>query len=381
MRIFDVISLRIWLWRRWTTPERSACLGLVHKSFLRPWKCRQRRTTNSKRDFDLFGNALCRLENLLPDLSVLPQGGTELPPPPLSLESLYFCIPPSDKLYELWDKLEDRQFNLRNSRTIDGVERELSLFAPALSVEALIQAQSSGLSVSTVRSSLSAPRPPYRFRVMLRHAIELADVAIAFSQKLEQALTARDGEGLQRLKAEHEVRILKEQTTTLQKELLAADETIKSAVKNMVTHYETQTFYDGRPYMNGWEIAANISYGLSFLLQAVVATGYVASGALALLPSFIVGAVGVAGSPAAVAQTGGKDYSSSARDFIVGTAGALASAFDKAGSMLEHQANYVVRKEIGEQRTHCQARNGARTNRDQDCRDSAGYCQGATPRA
>src|SRR5258706_124236 len=60
-------------------------------------------------DLDLFGNALRRIENLLPDLSVLPQGGAELPPLPVNLESLYFCIPPSDKLYDLWDKLEERQ--------------------------------------------------------------------------------------------------------------------------------------------------------------------------------------------------------------------------------------------------------------------------------
>jgi hypothetical protein len=151
----------------------------------------------------------------------LPHSGAELPPPPLSLESLYFCIPPSDKLYELWDTLEEREFNLRNSRTIDGVERELSLFAPPLSVEALIQAAASGLSVSAILSGLSAPRPPYRFRVMLRNAIELADVAAAFSQKLEQVLTARDGEGLQRLKADHEGQLLKEQTKALEEELLA----------------------------------------------------------------------------------------------------------------------------------------------------------------
>lgn len=294
---------------------------------------------------DLFGNALCRLENLLPDLSVLPHGGVELPPLPLSLESLYFCIPPSDKLYELWDKLEERQFNLRNSRTIDGVERELSLFAPPLSVEALIQAAASGLSISAVLAGLSAPRPPYRLRVMLRHAIELADVAASFSQKLEQALTARDSEGLQRLKAEHEGRLLTEQTKALEQELLAAGKAIESAQKNRQMHQETQIFYAGRPYMNEWEIAANIAYGVSFALQAVVAIGYAASGGLALVPGFMVGAAGFGGSPQVSAETGGPNFSSSARDFVVGAVGALAAALDKAGSMLEHQGNYLVRHE------------------------------------
>jgi hypothetical protein len=74
------------------------------------------------------------------DEDTLPYSGDELPPPPLSFESLYFCIPPSEKLYELWDRLDKDQFNLRNSRTIDGVEAQISIFAPPLSIEALIQA-------------------------------------------------------------------------------------------------------------------------------------------------------------------------------------------------------------------------------------------------
>src|SRR5262249_174244 len=162
------------------------------------------------------------------------------------------------------------------------------------------------------------PRPPYRFRVLLRHAIELADVAAAFSQKLEQALTTRDAEGLQRLKTEHEGLLLNEQTMALEQEVLAAGKAIQSPQKSRQMHQEAQTFYAERPYMNAWEIAANISYGVSFALQAVVAVGYAASGGLALVPSFMIGAAGFGGSPTANAQTGGKDYSSSARDFVVG---------------------------------------------------------------
>src|SRR5450830_458972 len=294
---------------------------------------------------DLFGNALAKLENLLPDPSVLPHGGAELPPLPLSLESLYFCIPPSDKLFELWDTLEERQFNLRNSRTIDGVERELSLFAPPLSVEALLQATASGLSISAILDALSAPRPPYRFRVMLRQAIELADVAASFSGRLEQALAARDNEGLQRLKAEHEGRLLAEQVRALELERDAAIETIASAQKARQGHAESQAFYIGRPYMNGWETAAVVSYGIATALQAVVAIGYAAAGGLSLVPSFMLGAAGFGGSPTVNAQTGGRDYSSSARDFVVGAVGALGATLEKAGAMLDHQGSYQVRHE------------------------------------
>lgn len=294
---------------------------------------------------DLVGNALCTLENLLPDDSGLPRGGAELPPPSVNLESLYFCVPPSEKLYELWDKLEARQFNLRNSRTIDGVERSLSLFAPPLSVEALLQAAAAGLSTSAVLAALSAPRPPYRFRVMLRHALELTDVAASFSQKLEQALTARDSEGLQRLKAEHEGRLLTEQTEALKQEILAAGKTIESAKKGRQLHLETQTFYAGRPYMNGFEIAATACYGISFGLQALMVVGHVAAAGLAAVPKFMIGAAGFGGSPTANAQIGGDQLSEAASQAMVGAVNAAAGALDKAGSMLNQQASYLVRQE------------------------------------
>ena len=301
---------------------------------------------------DVFGNALCRLENLLPDVSVLPQRGNELPSapptsaPPINFTSLYFCIPPSEKLFEIWDILAERQFNLRNSRTIDGVERDLSLFAPPLSVEALIQASAAGLSIGEILSSLSAPMPPYRFRVMLRHAIDLASVAAGFSQKLEQALAAADGEGLQRLRSEHEDRLLKEQQEAMRQEIKAAINAVTSARKGKQMHEESQEFYAGRPYMNTWEIAATACYGTSLALQIVTAIGYAASGSVAIaMPEFTVGAAGFGGSPVATVGKGGGTISSGTKDLMVGLLSSISTALDKAGSMLSQQGNFQVRHE------------------------------------
>jgi hypothetical protein len=301
---------------------------------------------------DAFGNALCRLENLLPDLSVLPQGGAELPSPPqppappIDFASLYFCIPPSEKLFELWDTVAERQFNLRNSRTIDGVERDLSLFAPPLSVEALIQASAAGLSIAEILSGLSAPMPPYRFRVMLRHAIDLASVAAGFSQKLEQALAAADGEGLQRLRSEHEGRLLREQQEAMRQEIMAAINAVSSARKGKQMHEESQQFYAGRPYMNAWEVAATVAYGASLALQIVTAIGHAAAGTIATaMPEFTIGAAGFGGSPVATAGKGGGTISTGTRDLLVGVLSAISTSLDKAGSMLSQQGSFKVRHE------------------------------------
>jgi hypothetical protein len=294
---------------------------------------------------DLFGNALRKIENLLPDLSALPHGGAELPPPPLSLESLYFCIPPSDKLFELWDLLDERQTNLRNSRTIDGVERSLSLFAPPLSVEELIAATAAGLSVSAIISGKSAPRPPYRFKVMLRHALDLAEIASSFNHQMEQAIITGESESLVRLKTQNEGFYLDQQTNLLREEIKAAGGAIAAATKARQMHSDTEQFYANRPYMNPWEIAGTATAGVSLGLQAVMAIGYIAAGGLSLIPKFMVGAAGFGGSPTANAQTGGDTISQAARDVMVGAINATAGALDKATQMLDKQAAYLTRKE------------------------------------
>ena len=79
-------------------------------------------------DIDLFGNALLDLENLIPDLSLLPHEGAELPPPPATLASLYFCIPPNENLLAMFDVVADRLLKIRSCRNIDGVQASLALF-------------------------------------------------------------------------------------------------------------------------------------------------------------------------------------------------------------------------------------------------------------
>jgi hypothetical protein len=54
---------------------------------------------------DFIGNALIEFENLLPDITVLPHAGAELPPAPITISSLYFCIPQNDKMLEYWIRL------------------------------------------------------------------------------------------------------------------------------------------------------------------------------------------------------------------------------------------------------------------------------------
>ena len=151
---------------------------------------------------DAFGNALIDLENVLPDLSVLPEGGAELPPPPITLSMLYFCIPPNDKMLEYWDRIADRLFKIRHCQNIDGVERSLALFAPPIDPGMLVRAAAAGLDISAVLAGVNAPMPFYRFTVFAQKATELAQEVRSLGLSLLQALEKKDIEAMSLLRSE-----------------------------------------------------------------------------------------------------------------------------------------------------------------------------------
>jgi hypothetical protein len=138
----------------------------------------------------------------------LPEGGAELPPPPITLSTLYFCIPQNDKMLEYWDRIEDRLFNIRHCRNIDGVERSLALFAPPIDPGALVRAAAAGLDISAVLAGLNAPTPFYRFNVLSQKATELVQEIRTLGGSLLSALEKKDGEALALLRSELEIKVL-----------------------------------------------------------------------------------------------------------------------------------------------------------------------------
>jgi Tc toxin complex TcA C-terminal TcB-binding domain/Neuraminidase-like domain len=126
-----------------------------------------------------------------------------------SLGSLYFCIPRNDKLDEHWDTVENRLFNIRHCRNIDGIERKLPLFEPPIDPALLVRATAAGLDLATVLSGLDAPLPLYRFNVMLQKALELCAEVRALGNALLNALEKKDAEQLSLLRSGHELEMLK----------------------------------------------------------------------------------------------------------------------------------------------------------------------------
>jgi hypothetical protein len=89
-------------------------------------------------DLDAFSNAIVNFENLVP---VLPGSLATNGQPPLP-GLLYFCIPQNDQMLAYWDRVADRLYKIRHCLNIEGVFRQLSLFAPPIDPGALVSAVS-----------------------------------------------------------------------------------------------------------------------------------------------------------------------------------------------------------------------------------------------
>ena len=254
---------------------------------------------------DAFGNALIELENILPDLSALPEGGAELPPPPVTLSMLYFCIPRNDKMLEYWDRIADRLFKIRHCQNIDGVERSLALFALPIDPGMLVRAAASGLDLSSIISGMNAPAPYYRFQLLSQKATELVQEVRGLGNSLLMALEKKDSESMSLLQGELQMALLKQMTAMKKQQVEEALEQIDILKKTKAVTEEKSRYYttiqkiianeqlnlDKLDQAVGWQTAANITYALG--------------AGLALIPDFALGASGFGGSPHGAAKFGG----------------------------------------------------------------------------
>ncbi len=192
-----------------------------------------------KDKLDDFGNALVELENIFPYTSAVNIATTSTGGNLLGIGSaLYFCIPANDKLLGYWDTVADRLFKIRHCQDLDGVERGLALFAPAIDPAALIQARSQGLSLGSILADLSSPPPIYRFAYLVQKANEFCNDVKALGSAVLSALEKKDGEELSRLRSSQETTMLERVTGIRERQVLSA----KVSIENLLKVRETAKF-------------------------------------------------------------------------------------------------------------------------------------------
>jgi 5-hydroxyisourate hydrolase-like protein (transthyretin family) len=280
---------------------------------------------------DSFGNALVELENILPDLSVLPEGGAELPAPPVTLSMLYFCIPANEKMFEYWDRIADRLFKIRHCQNIDGIERSLALFAPPIDPGMLVRAAASGLNLSSVIAGLNVPTPYYRFNVLSQKATELAQEVRGLGNSLLVALEKKDVEGLTLLRSELELKVLNAVKDIKKLQINESKEQIEVLKKTKKVTEERQKYY-----RNIQKIISKEQLSLDLLEfaqreQVSAQNINILASVLGYLPNVTIGASGFGGSPHVNAQWGTGN--------IISALQAAAGTHNLMASMMTYQAN------------------------------------------
>jgi hypothetical protein len=265
---------------------------------------------------DIFGNNKVEVsaENEL-GLPIRVVASTEGTEPLPRLETFYFCIPRNDKLITYWDTIEDRLFKMRNCMNIEGIVRQLPLFAPPIDPALLVKAAAAGLDLGSVLSDLSVPNPNYRFRTLLQAAVQFCSEVKALGEKLLTVLEKKDAEGLATLRSSHEIQLLEAIKTVRALQIDEADENIAALDASWDVAEERRLHYEGVPRtMDRENTASDLNYAT--IVPDSIALGLnLTAGILHLLPEIEAGAEGMGGTPRATLQYGGLNVASSLSSF------------------------------------------------------------------
>lgn len=165
----------------------------------------------------LSGATLAPVDNAVHDLVMSPSLKDITRRPGES--SLYFCVPPNDKLLEKWDIVADRLFKIRHCQNIEGQTLTLSLLSPPIDPALLVRARAMGMDMDTVLRQIQSPLPHYRFQTLAQKATELCGEVKSLGGALLSALEKRDGEQLALLRNTHELRVLEAVTAVKEQQI------------------------------------------------------------------------------------------------------------------------------------------------------------------
>ena len=160
---------------------------------------------------DEFGNALVGMEGEFP-FNLFSPGVTNADSDKVNTllgvgQSLYFCLPPNEKLLEYWDLVSDRLFKIRHCMNIEGIVRQLPLFQPPIDPGMLVRAAAAGIDISSVVSGLNQPSSPVRAMLLIQKALEICSEVRNFGNSLLSVIEKKDGEHLSLLRQQQDIEI------------------------------------------------------------------------------------------------------------------------------------------------------------------------------
>lgn len=183
-------------------PQKSPRLGKTHPKTYAMLKDK----------IDAFGNALVEMEGQFP-LNFYDTGTTKSAIAQTNslfgiADTLYFCIPPNDKLLGYWDTVGDRLFKIRHCMNIEGIVRQLPLFDAPIDPGMLVKAAAAGIDISSMVNGMNQPVSLVRAPLIIQKALEISSEVKIMGNSLLSAMEKRDAENLAYLRQGHEIKIL-----------------------------------------------------------------------------------------------------------------------------------------------------------------------------
>jgi len=240
-----------------TINEASLCYVLAWNITMARPQVMPQPTANSPRNFrqlkqagfDRMSNALVSLEaqfpfNLAPPLAQSGDGSSDQSGALFGIaRSLYFCVPPNQKLLAYWDIIADRLFKIRNSENIQGVVQQLPLFDPPIDPGMLIKAAAAGIDIASIVSGLNQPRSPVRAPFLIQKSLELANEVRSLGNSFLTAVEKGDSEQLALLRQGHEVELQQMVRNVRFLQWRHAQETTNGLLKSRASSLERYTYY------------------------------------------------------------------------------------------------------------------------------------------
>ena len=288
---------------------------------------------------DAFSNAMVELENFIPAPPSTPVGG---PPTPAVPHMLYFCIPTNDQLAGYWDLVDSRLYNLRHCLDLDGVPRQLALFAPPIDPAAIINALAGGADLASAIAGLDSPLPNYRFLPTLQKANEFTNDLKSLASALLSALEKKDAEALSRLRQQHEIAMLNAARAVKQAQIDEATDGLQGLQKTREMVTIRRDYYSSRPFLNAGESGALAISATSLVVHAAGTVSDILGGVVAIIPDFQLGASGFGGSPHVSAKMGGQNFSKAA-ELAARALYQTSTILDKTASMASTLAGHQRR--------------------------------------
>ena len=162
---------------------------------------------------------------------------------PFNKINSYFCVPENADFMSYWDRVEDRLFKIRHCQNIQGVYRQLPLFAPPIDPRAFIRAYAAGGGFGLI-SSFSAPIPYFRFNYLIEKARSLTVQVSNLGNALLSALEKKDAEALNLIRLQQEKSVLLLTTTIKEMQIKATEQQKASQQQSLNNASYRYTHYD-----------------------------------------------------------------------------------------------------------------------------------------